>query len=226
MRKILISFCSIIMVSAASQNRPIEMVFDSISTDNSRQNERVFNLHFHIKNNSENEIAFILDTKSMVPVVSSSSSPAPHYKLFKDGKSVDAAQIFSFGRISERDFKNQEEYRIYTDSLRLAYASKSTAEWEKDRDEFLMKRLQKIEPGKSLVLIYPLEWDLQRYQKQDENEYFLDASASYELELSMHLMREEFKTFVSEKAFETLCAIPNLISGWYTSNRLKIDLSD
>lgn len=71
-----------------------------------------------------------------------------------------------------------------------------------------------------------MRWDGERYQNQDEHEYFLEPTAIYELELSMHLMREELESRLLPEDYAEAMNDPTFIKGWFNSNRIPIDLSD
>lgn len=107
----------LLCVSAFAQ-RPVSMVLDSVNIVKSDANYRMFNVCYHLTNQSGKPITFFLNTNLLVPVVSSSMSHSPHYKLYMNGKSVDVSGVFEAGEVIRRRFANDKEWEVYNDSLR------------------------------------------------------------------------------------------------------------
>lgn len=211
----------IFLAFTASAQRPVKFVLDKITTDDSGNLHRKFTVDYHIENTSGKDIAFVLKPIALIPVTASSGSYNPHYKLLQNNKSIDVSGIFTW---PERSFRNQEEYNRYVDSISRTEPDVETM--KRNRSLAIMNSIMRLKKDEKRSFTAILYWDRERYQKQDENEYFLSADAKSELELSMHLQKEELKNRLDEAAFEKLMSDPELIHGWFTSNRLEIDLSD
>ncbi|RYZ78857.1 MAG: hypothetical protein EOP06_28300, partial [Proteobacteria bacterium] len=176
----------LILCFSSIAQRPVELVFDAIQTEDSNTTDRTFRLTYYLTNTSNKPISFLLNLSDIVPVVSSSMSFSPHYKLYKDGKSVDVAGVFTSG--SQRA-TSMESYKKYVDSIRELETNVPLRKFREGKA--IMERIVRLNAGESKTCSILLGWNRERYQKQDENEYFLDPNAKYELELSMHLMRSE-----------------------------------
>lgn len=218
MRRLALLF--FVCFSAAAQ-RPVELVFDSITTDDSNVSRRKYTLSYHIANLTNKPVSFFLNTRSIVPVVSSSMSYSPHYKLYKDGKSVDASGVFTTGELM---WTSMEAYRKYIDSIQKA--EPGIEAMKKRQSDLIMASLVQLKPGETKSCSIQLAWDFGRYQKQDENEYFLDPDSRYSIELSMHLLLAEFEGRLEEAAYKKILSDKTAITGWFTSNALDIDLSE
>lgn len=206
--------------SAAAQ-RPVELVFDSITTDDSDASRRKYTLSYHITNLTDKPVSFFLNTNSIVPVVSSSMSYSPHYKLYKDGKSVDVSGVFTIGEVM---WESEAHYIRYVDSVAKAKPDPETI--KKSISDHILQSLTQLKPGEAKPCSILLAWDFERYQKQDENEYFLDPDSVYSIELSMHLLLAEFEGRLEEAAYRKMLSDKTMITGWFTSNALAIDLSE
>lgn len=218
MRRLVLLF--FVCVSAAAQ-KPVELVFDSIATDDSDASRRKYTLYYHITNLTAKPVSFFLDTYSIVPVVSSSMSYSPHYKLYKDGKSIDVSGVFTIGEVM---WKSEAHYMRYVDSV--AKAKPDPEALKKSISDHILASYTQLGPGETKTCSIQLAWNFERYQKQDENEYFLDPGSVYSMELSMHLLLAEFQGRLEEAAYNKILSDKTAITGWFTSNALAIDLSE
>lgn len=203
--------------------RPVAISLERIVTDDSDVEQRKFTLHYRISNLTDRPAAFFLNPQAIVPVVSSSGAYAPHFKLYKDGKSVDLANVFTWG---ERLWKDEKDYQRYVDSVSKEMQDTDLESIRKKRSEQIEKRLMRLLPKESVSYQITLRWDRDRYRRQDEHEYFLDENSYYELELSMHLQLEEFENRLLPEELERARKNPEMITGWFTSNRLAISFGE
>ncbi|NMH28548.1 hypothetical protein [Flavobacterium silvaticum] len=218
-------FSMLLLLFAASMfgQRPVDLVLDSVNSSDKDDKYRDYEVCYHITNQTDKPVVFFLNTNSMVPVVSSSLSHAPHYKLYMDGKSVDVSGIFDVGETYRREFKTDAEFYKYQDSLRQYYTPEQQ---KKSLSDNIVQSKTSLAPNEKKYFSIQLRWDKQRYQKQDEQEYYLEPGSDFELELSMHLLREELESRLEPEAYNQAIEDPDFIKGWFTSNRLCIDLSE
>ncbi|RZJ68614.1 MAG: hypothetical protein EOO50_00085 [Flavobacterium sp.] len=200
--------------------RPLELILDSIKTDNSNPESRTFHLSYHITNNTNKPATFFLRTDHIVPVVASSMSHCPHYKLYQNGNSVDVSGIFSVP--NSRNLTHEQHLKLQ-DSLREISSNPET--WKKRMSESITKSKTTLAAGETRSFKIDLRWDRKRFQKNDENDYYLEPDGKFELELSMHLMRDELVNRMTANDYELALKDPDFIKGWFTSNRLPVDLS-
>lgn len=210
----------LIGISAMAQ-KPFSIRLNEIKTDISQPGRRLFYLTYSIANESAKPIAFFLSSPDiLIPQISSSSSPYVHYRLFQNGKPVDAPGLFTFGvanRFSEAEMDRK------MDSVRKE--NRDVDMLLKKRRQNMKRSLIRLDPKQTKTFSVIMGWDLQRYQTYDEIEYYLEPNDSYTLELSVHLMKEDLSAEFKALKMEHLLNEPDLITGWFTSNRLLIDLS-
>jgi len=83
-----------------------------------------------------------------------------------------------------------------------------------------LKPKQKIAYTKNLI------WDKKRYLKFDENEFYLDEKTPHYFELTINLMKEQFKDLLEPEEFQTIMNNPNFIKGWFISNKMEINFKE
>ena len=214
-------FFAILLIGlSAIAQKPIAMRLEKIQASDADANYRTFTISYSIENQSRNAVAFFLNPEPfLVPQISSSSSTNTHYRLFQNEKPVDAPFVFEF---ASADY-SPEEIRRITDSIK-------PADRNPDRltgNPWIQKQsLMRMNPGQTQSFKIVMRWDRKRYQAYDENEYYLDPSAKFELELSMHLMKEELRPMLTAAGIADLLNDAHLITGWFTSNRVRINLSE
>ena len=214
-------FCFILFsIAAFSQNKLIELKIDSIITDNSNPKERKFTVNYHIKNLTENPVTFILNTKSIIPFSSGSSKYIPYYKLFEENTSIDI-HVFNNGINKKFDLNSYLNSRKDATGKPIEnYLEKI----QKKNNETLVNSITKIDASESKKYAITLFWNKERYQKQDESEYYLDENRKHYFEISIHLMKEELKEQFTAEQFKNITEDKTLIKGWFTSNKTEIDL--
>lgn len=208
-----------------SQERPVEIVLDSIKTDSREIGTRVFTLHYHIQNLTGKTVSFFLNTDSMVPLAASSMSIVPHYQLLQDSRALEVSGIFTISETKEfniAEIIGSEKNEDTIHAIITRHFDRMTQEYNNK----LVNSVVRLSAGEMQRYSIKLRWDLQRYQKQGDNEYYLEATSQYHLELSMHLLLEELRSRLTPEQFEGITADKSFIKGWFTSNRLPVDLGD
>ncbi|MBD3581974.1 hypothetical protein [Flavobacterium selenitireducens] len=201
--------------------KPLAIGLLDIKTDRSKTGVRLYNISYSLTNETDRPIAFFLTTtEGFIPQISSSSSAYVHYRLFQDGKPVDAPGVFTFGVAT---WMSDAEMERKLNSVRSE--NRDVELLLKRRRDYIASSLMKLEPKQSKLFSVVMAWDHERYQRYDEMEYYLDSNDQYVFELSAHLMKEELYDEFKAVDMEKLLDEPHLVTGWITSNRMPIDLS-
>ena len=222
MRALFFSFI-LFSITTFSQNKLIELKIDSLLTDNSKSIERKFTVNYHIKNLTERPVSFVLNTKSMISIVKGSGATAPYYKLFEGSSTIDVSGVLRTG-----NGKNTT-----VDSLFGAIGNKDTinksiqkylAKLKKSNEEDRLNSIVKIAPNEIKYYSIVLFWNKEKKKKEDDVEYYLDENLKHYFEISVNLMKEELENKFSPEQFKSIIEDKNLIKGWFTSNKVEIDL--
>jgi len=69
-------------------------------------------------------------------------------------------------------------------------------------------------------------WDKERYHKNDVIEYFIEEKEKHFFELHINLMTTELLSNFTEEEKKEVLKDKTLTKGWFTSNKVEIDLSE
>ena len=211
-----------ISLAARAQDQPIEIVIDSIVTNKSVPGERKFTIHYHLKNLTDKPISFYLATKNLVPIGAGSMNPRPYFKLFEANNSIDVNTIFEtepdhvYTAESIEKLVGKKFSEINEDEITQFFAERKT--------QMLLESLVRMKPHETKLLCADISWNLKRYYTNDVYEYYLNETMPHSFELSVHLMKEHFKNQFTPEQFATLFPDDTFVKGWYTSNKMAIDL--
>ena len=216
------------------QNRPIEIKIDSItSIDSAEFLDREFTINYYIKNLSNNEVSFFLNTKRFIPSSASSMQHVTTYRLFQNEKPIDVSQVFTgqrtFFKYEGNDPKAFEEFmKNKKDSILLEFEkikSDTLHTWKK-KNKAIMSSIFVLKPNETKHFVQKLNWTKQRYYKSFDLEYYFDEESKYYLQLELSLMKKEFSDRLSEEEFENIMKNPNFIKGNYYSNKVEINFKE
>lgn len=217
-----------------SQNRPIEIKIDSItSIDSNGFRDREFTIVYHIKNLSNNEVSLFLNPKKIIPSVASSMQHVPTYRLYQNETPIDVAQVFTINRTVFRpnDFNQQsiDEYlKSRRDSIKLAYEkinSDPEYAWQM-KNKAIMNSILILKPNETKQFVQKINWDKKRYLKSHDLEYYFDENQKYFLELELTLMKSEFQDRLTKEELESIMKNENFIKGNYKSNKVEINFKE
>jgi hypothetical protein len=229
-------YCSIF-----GQNSPIELKIDSITSYDSIPTERVFTINYHIENLTDNEVSFFLNPNLLISNSRASMSRCFAYTIYQNNDKIDIDAIF--GNRKKVDFferlknaKTEEEKRIlfeeHLKELNLDLESDiknfKTDEdylWKKQNQDLLLD-LIKLSPNQKKSFSKKLLWDKKRYFKIDDVEYYLDEIIPHYFEVSISLMKDEYKDKLSVEEFNQMTNNPNFIKGWFISNKMEINFKE
>lgn len=225
---LLISFWSF------SQNRPIEIKIDSITSIDSKEfRDREFTIVYHIKNLSNKEVSFFLNSKKFIPSVASSMQYVPTYRLYQNENPIDVAQVFTTNRtvFTSKDFNQQsiDEYlKNRRDSIKLEYEkinSDPEYAWQKN-NKAIMNSILVLKPNETKQFVQKINWDKKRYLKSHDLEYYFDENHKYFLELELSLLKSEFQGRLTKEELEAIMKNENFIKGNYKSNKVEMNFRE
>ena len=216
-------FILLICFSSFAQNSPIEIKIDAITSSDSIPKERAFTINYHIENLTNNSVSFLLNTESITAFSSGSMNPRPYYKLFEDHNSIDIPGIFSLKNRDKLPLDQVDVSKISQDSINRIIR-KYTEKLKEENDKNFINNIQKLEPNEIKNYSVSLFWNKERYRKQGVYEYYLEEKSTHHLEISINLMKEEFKNKLSPEQFKNIMEDKTFIKGWFTSNKVEIQL--
>lgn len=218
---VLFLFC----ITAFSQSKPIELKIDSLTSSNTDDGSRKFTLQYHITNLSDKPVSFVLNTNSLIPIGAGSLNPAVYYKLYENESSVDVSGIFTTTK-GTRYFKDETEYKRFEDSLTIALKNRTPEDKTQKRKAFFLNNIQTFKANETKYFTEELIWDKKRYHKNDVIEYYIQENEKHFFELHINLMREELLSNFTEEEKKEVLKDKILTKGWFTSNKVEIDLSE
>ncbi len=217
--------CLLFSITVFSQTKPIEIKIDSLTSSNTDDGRRSFTLQYHITNLTEKPISFVLNTTSIIPIGAGSLSPRPYYKVYENEASIDVSGIFT-GERKIRSFKDEAELNRYRDSLMNYRKSKTPEEISQLKKEYFLENIQKLAPKETKHFTTVLAWNKKRYHKNDVIEYYIEEKEKHFFELHINLMVEELLSNFTEEEKKEVLKDKVLTKGWFTSNKVEIDLSE
>lgn len=215
----------LLSVTVYAQSKPIVIKIDSIITTETEDNRRAFKLHYQITNATNQEVSFVLDLKTIIPIGSGSLRPLPYYKLYENETAVDVSHIFT-GNKEILYFKNEAEMNRYQDSITASIKNKTPEQWQQEKKEYFLNTIQKMQPNEVKHLKAIIVWDKNRYYRNGDIEYYIEEKEKHFIELHINLMTEELLMSFTEAEKKELLKNKNLIKGWFTSNKMEINLGE
>ena len=71
-----------------------------------------------------------------------------------------------------------------------------------------------------------LVWDKRRYHRNDAIEYYIEEKEKHFIELHINLMTEELLSDFTAAEKKDVLSNKIFIKGWFTSNKMEIDLGE
>lgn len=96
---------------------------------------------------------------------------------------------------------------------------------QKTRKEILESVLQ-FQENETKKFTANLSWDKNRYHKFEDNEYYLNNNDTHLLDLFLFFNKHELASKLPAEDLKNILEIPNLVSGWITSNKFPINFKD
>jgi hypothetical protein len=217
--------CLFFAITVFGQEKPIEIKIDSLSILNSNETERKFVLHYHLTNLNNKPITFILDPKEVIPIGAGSLRPNVYYKLYENDTAIEANGILT-GNSNIRYFKSEADYTRYIDSVDTYIKSRTPEQLSQIKKEGFLEHIQNMEANQTKHFRSILVWDKRRYHRNDVIEYYIEEKEKHFIELHINLMTEELLMSFSEAEKKELLKDKTLTKGWFTSNKMEIDLGE
>ncbi len=205
-----------------AQNQIIDLKIDSIIASDSIANERKYTINYHVENLTQNKICFLLDTDNddtITGVKTNRVFPKIHQdgndvKGFFFAKNYDYSAVYKFisdfrnakTAADEEAIINNPEFkklRIHPMCLEKIVERRSP-DYKKIRlfeNNTIYKTLKTLEPRQTQHYQLILYWDKERYFKSEENEYYLEASSNYTIELTFSTADFDYLYFDSTDGF-------------------------
>lgn len=217
--------CLFFAITVFGQEKPIEIKIDSLSVLNSSESERKFVLHFHLTNLTNKPISFILNPKDLIPIGAGSLRPNVYYKLYENDTAIEANGILN-GDSSIRYFKSEAEYTRYIDSVDTYIKSRTPEQLSQIKKEGFLEHIQNMAANQTKHFRSILVWDKRRYHRNDAIEYYIEEKEKHFIELHINLMTEELLSDFTAAEKKDVLSNKIFIKGWFTSNKMEIDLGE
>jgi hypothetical protein len=228
MRKI----CFILLffsISSFAQDTSLAIIIDSIVYNDSTPNQRKFTIIYHLQNLTNNPISFILNTNNIRPNATSSMSYSPAYRLYQGDEIINTVSIFNTKTAKEKFEKIKKD--IDSKSAQSKNDARTNVydyieKRKKEISQNILNSIIKLGPKEIKNFSITLDWDKNRYSEYFDNEYYLDEKETHYFDLSVNLMKEEFKERVSSEDFKKIIEDKSIIKGWVQSNKMKINFKE
>jgi hypothetical protein len=217
--------CLFFAITVFGQEKPIEIKIDSLSFLNSDETERKFVLHYHLTNLTNKPITFILNPKDLIPIGAGSLRPNVYYKLYENETAIEANGILN-GDSSIRYFKSEAEYTQYIDSVDTYIKSRTPEQLSQIKKEGFLENIQNMEANQTKHFRSILVWDKKRYHRNDAIEYYIEEKEKHFIELHINLMTEELLSDFTAAEKKEVLINKIFIKGWFTSNKMEINLGE
>ncbi|MFV8356490.1 hypothetical protein ACNQGB_09950 [Flavobacterium sp. XS1P32] len=207
------------------QNTDIEVQIDSITYKDPSTSERIFTVHYHIKNKTKSLISLVLNTNDLRSNMYNSSSWIPSYRLFQEKNMIETNSVFDSKKsdsILKKMMQNLENNR-----KGLAdYLLKKQKELEIKTSKKIIESIVKFQANETKTFSATLSWDKNRYQKFEDNEYFLDHNTKHYLDLFLYFNKEELTSSLLPEDLKIILDDPTIATGWVYTNKVEINFKD
>ncbi|MGC4040616.1 MAG: hypothetical protein QM710_07495 [Flavobacterium sp.] len=215
--------CLLFSVAAFSQAKPLEFKIDKLTSIDSTS-KRCYTLEYHIENTSSKTVSFVLNGNSLIPINAGSQSEKMYFKLFENDKSIEMTNILDAGLWQKRFTYNESEKPSQEELAKLE--QEALKYYEEQRKKSILDNIITLKPKEIIRYRAYFSWDKERYRRQGDFEYYIHETNPHFLELDFNLMLETFENKLTPEEYKTISSNPNIIKGWYTSNRVAIDFSE
>ena len=217
----LILFLFISLCSNA-QNTDIEVQIDSITHHDPSSSERIFTIHYHIKNKTESLISLVLNTKELRSNMYNSSSWIPSYRLFQEKNMIETNSVFDSKKNDAGLRKMMQDLENNRKGL-ADYLLKKQKELEIKTSKKIIESIVKFQANETKNFSATLSWDKNRHQKFEDNEYFLDQNSKHYLDLFLYLNKEELTSTLLPEDLKIILNDPTIATGWIYTNKVEIN---
>jgi hypothetical protein len=211
-----------------AQSDELALTLDSISSvDNN--NQRIFTIHYQIKNKTARPLSFILNPYSVRSNVSNALAWTPSYRLYQKETRIDVENISSSitNEKNNKDFidKMSKELRENKSNIE-GYLIKKQNDIKEASSKSIMSSIVILNPHESKSYAVSFRWDKNRYVTHFDNEYYLDEKTPHYLDLVIILMKEELYTRLLPEDLIEIEGNKTIIKGWLSSNKMEINFKE
>lgn len=235
--------CLLLLINATFlQSQILNLKINSIVFKDSIPEERTFIINYEIENLSNEKVSFFLNSNGFTSSDSGSMSNKPIYKIFQGEEQINPGEVLNsyknpVGLGFEENMKNlkgndaelkkylKERLNMDFDSM-LAEFKKPENEKFKRQNTLLLKDLFQLKPKETKAMSKVLYWDKKRYYLNGRNEFYLDEKTKHYLEITLILLKSEFKIALTEMEFNNIMSDKNFLNAVVVSNKMEINFSE
>ena len=228
-----------------AQNPALKLEINSITSIDSIPTERIFSIKYQIENLTNNNVTFFLNPNKLIANSRASMSKNVAYNLYEYDEKLYLVEVFSNRMLLDLDKilkssttdeeKNKFIKEFLKNSLNIDMDSIPKGEEnEKDFEKYFSKKKNDTHL-QSIMSLTPKEikkyeikviWDKTRYYKIDDIEFYLNEDLPHYIDLTINLMKEEFKDKLTDNEYKKIMSDPNFLKGWFTSNKMEINFRE
>ena len=225
MRTFFLMFFLFISLCSNAQNTDIEVQIDSITNKDPSTSERIFTVHYHIKNKTKSLISLVLNTNELRSNMYNSSSWIPSYRLFQEKNMIETNSVFDSKKSAAILKKIMQDLENNRKGL-ADYLLKKQKELEIKTSKKIIESIVKFQANETKTFSATLSWDKNRYQKFEDNEYFLDHNTKHYLDLFLYFNKEELTSSLLPEDLKIILDDPTIATGWIYTNKVEINFKD
>lgn len=218
-------------VTALSQKPKVEIVIDSINYKDSLK-ERIFTVNYKITNISNENVSFFLNPSRIIPNSAASMRYNPYYRIFQNSKMENFPMKFTSNRGTDKKKDKYLEFLLnhtkYVDSVFTDYKIKGgTSEdkyWVAKKTE-LLNSIMILGAKETKTFSFDFYWDKTKYYREGDMEYIIDEKDVFEMDLTINLMKKDFKSWLSTEEYSKIALDKNFVEGVFTSNKMILNLN-
>lgn len=222
----LLLFCSF---TAICQKPKLEIVIDSLNYKDN-PNERIFTLKYHLTNLTSEKISFFFNPNRIFPNSAASMKYSPYYRIFENNKMENFPVKFNSNRSTDSKKDKHLEfllnYKKYVDSVYVEYQKKGGKNddkyWVAKKTE-LLDNILTMNPNETKFYSFDFYWDKTTYYVSDNIEYLIEKTDNFEMDLTINLMKKDFKEWLTPDEFSKIEKDKNFIENVFTSNKVKLN---
>lgn len=236
---------TLISFTTFAQNPPLKLEIESITFIDSISTERTFTINYHIENLTDNEVSFFLNPNNLIANSRASMSKNVSYNLYENDEKLYLVDAFTSRRMLDLDKiikskKNDEEknkvikeFLMNDLNLNIDSIPKGDKDEKKIENHFLKKKNEmllnsriKLAPKELKKYSIKVIWDKTRYFKIADIQFYIDEKLPHYIDLTINLMKEEFKDKLTTEEYQKTMGNSTFISGWFTSNKMEINFKE
>ena len=232
-----------ITLSAFSQEKILAVTINSIIKKDTVVDNRKFTLNYQVENLTDQQISFFFNPNGFNSSESGSKSNRLIYKIFQKEEFLNLGTVFQNFALEKIIYEHnnlvsqkekdellkkyiKEELKIDYDSI-MAETKKPEIERLKNKfrneNKNLLKEIFQMNPKQIKSFSVEIFWDKTRYYTHNDNEFYLDENAKHYLEITLILLKSEFKDQLTDLEFQNIMTNKNFLNGVFLSNKMEID---